>query len=335
MREAEATPDAPTLRARFQQMPELFIEDLRRAQVEAIIGLEKSLAQDRSRALIQMATGAGKTYTVVNESYRLLRHAGAKRVLFLVDRTNLARQAENEFRNFITPDEHTRFTELYNVQRLTSGVMMGSAHVVISTVQRLFSMLRGEEPTSENDDESPDDYDIDEAVDVTYNAQLPPELFDLVIVDECHRSIYGKWRAVLEYFDAHLVGLTATPVAQTFGFFHENLVSQYTYRQAVADGVNVDYDVLRIRTEVGEQGGSIPANTPVRIVDLHTRRERYEQLDTSLDYSGDQIGRSVGDEPQSGSQGDPDFRRAVAILLPQPAARTQDADLRQDRQARR
>jgi type I restriction enzyme R subunit len=133
MREAEATPDAPTLRSRLQQMPDLITEGLRRAQVEAIIGLEQSLAQDRARALIQMATGAGKTYTVVTESYRLLRHAGAKRVLFLVDRNNLAHQAENEFRNFVTPDEHTRFTELYNVQRLTSGVMMGSAHVVKST----------------------------------------------------------------------------------------------------------------------------------------------------------------------------------------------------------
>ncbi|MFI6032420.1 DEAD/DEAH box helicase family protein [Amycolatopsis magusensis] len=292
MRDAEANADAPTLRARFQRMPPLRTDGLRRAQEEAIKGLERSLAQDHARALIQMATGAGKTYTVVNESYRLLKHAGAKRVLFLVDRNNLGKQAENEFRNFVTPEEHTRFTELYNVQRLTSGTVMNSAHVVISTVQRLFAMLRGEELPPE-EDEDPSDYDIDELAEVAYNAQIPPEMFDLVIVDECHRSIYGKWRAVLEYFDVHLVGLTATPVAQTFGFFHENLVSQYTYRQAVTDGVNVDYDVLRIRTEVGEQGGSIPANTPVRIVDLHTRRERYEQLDTNFDYSGDQIGRSV------------------------------------------
>lgn len=293
MRDAEANPETPTLRARFQRMPNLLEDGLRPAQIDAITGLEQSLAQDHARALIQMATGAGKTYTVVNESYRLLKYAGAKRVLFLVDRNNLARQAENEFRNFVTPDENTHFTELYNVQRLTSGVVMGSAHVVISTVQRLFSLLRGEELPPDIDDDNLDDYEGDEPIDVGYNAQIPPEMFDLVIVDECHRSIYGRWRAVLEYFDAHMVGLTATPVAQTFGFFHENLVSQYTYRQAVVDGVNVDYDVLRIRTEVGEQGGSIPANTPVRIVDLHTRRERYEQLDTNLDYTGDQIGRSV------------------------------------------
>jgi type I restriction enzyme R subunit len=290
MREAESDVDAPTFRHRLRHMPEVITEGLRDAQVKAINGLEQSLADDRPRALIQMATGAGKTFTMVTEAYRLLRHANAKRVLFLVDRNNLGRQAQGEFENFKTPEDGTPFGSLYNVQRLRSDVVLDSTHVVISTVQRLYSMLRGEDLP---DDDVTDDYDVDDAVEVGYNAAIPPEFFDLVIVDECHRSIYGKWRAVLEYFDAHMVGLTATPVAQTFGFFHENLVSQYTYRQAVVDGVNVDFDVMRIRTMVGEQGGSIPANVPVRIVDLHTRRERYEQLDTNLDYSADAIGRSV------------------------------------------
>jgi type I restriction enzyme R subunit len=294
MREARANPDAPTLRARLRRMPALITEGLRPNQVEAITGLEQSLAADRPRALIQMATGAGKTYTVVNASYRLLKHAGARRVLFLVDRNNLGRQARAEFSRFETPDGHAKFAELYTVQRLTSTTLLDSASIVISTVQRLYAMLRGQELPGEDDDPEFDDYDmIDEAVELDYNAAIPPETFDLIVVDECHRSIYGKWRAVLEYFDAHLVGLTATPVAQTFGFFHENLVSQYTYRQAVADGVNVDFEIMRIHTQVGEHGGSIPAHTPVRIMDLHTRRERYEQLDTALDYRGEQIGRSV------------------------------------------
>ena len=293
MREAETNPQAPTLRARLREMPELITDGLRPNQVEAITGLEQSLAEDRPRALIQMATGAGKTYTVVSASYRLLKHAGARKVLFLVDRNNLGRQAKAEYTRFETPDDHAKFAELYNVQRLTSTTLLESASIVISTVQRLYAMLRGEELPPEEDDPEFDDYDIDEAVELEYNATLPPETFDLIVVDECHRSIYGKWRAVLEYFDAHLVGLTATPVAQTYGFFHENLVSQYTYRQAVADGVNVDFEIMRPRTQVGEHGGSIPANTPVRIMDLHTRRERYEQLDTALDYRGDQIGRSV------------------------------------------
>ncbi|WP_125911349.1 MULTISPECIES: DEAD/DEAH box helicase family protein [Pseudonocardia] len=290
MRSADDRPDAPTLRARLQQLPDLNTGGLRPAQIEAITGLETSLADDRPRALIQMATGAGKTFTMVTQTHRLLRHAGARKVLFLVDRNNLGRQTETEFANYRIPDDGTPFSALYNVQRLRSGIVLDSTHVVISTVQRMYAMLRGEEVTEADDR---DTYEIDDAVEVEYNPAIPPESFDLVIVDECHRSIYGRWRAVLEYFDAHLVGLTATPVAQTFGFFHENLVSQYTYRQAVADGVNVDFDVMRVRTVVGEQGGSIPANVPVRIVDLHTREERYEQLDTELDYRADAIGRTV------------------------------------------
>ncbi|MDQ2883110.1 MAG: DEAD/DEAH box helicase family protein [Actinomycetota bacterium] len=293
MREAQANPEAPTLRSRMRHMPELITHGLRPNQIEAITRLEQSLAADRPRALIQMATGAGKTYTVVNASYRLLKHAGARRVLFLVDRNNLGKQARAEYSRFETPDDFSKFADLYNVQRLTSTALLESASVVISTVQRLYAMLRGEELPAEDDDPEFDDYNINEAVDLEYNAAIPPETFDLIIIDECHRSIYGKWRAVLEYFDAHLVGLTATPVAQTFGFFHENLVSQYTYRQAVADGVNVDFEIMRINTQVSEHGGSIPANIPVRIMDLHTRRERFEQLDTAMDYRGEQIGRSV------------------------------------------
>ncbi|MBO0840963.1 MAG: DEAD/DEAH box helicase family protein, partial [Sciscionella sp.] len=292
MRETESNVDTPTLRARLRVMPSLVTDFLRPAQVEAITGLERSLAVDRPRALIQMATGAGKTFTMVNETYRLLRHAGAKRVLFLVDRNNLGKQAQAEFDKFTTPDDGARFADLYNVQRLTSGVVLDSTHVVISTVQRMYAMLCGVE-LPPDDDEAADHYDGGDAVDVSYNAAIPPEFFDLVIVDECHRSIYGRWRAVLEYFDAHLVGLTATPVAQTFGFFHQNLVSEYSYHRAVVDGVNVDYDILRFNTEVGEHGGTIPANEPVRIVERHTRRERYQQLDTSLDYAGEAIGRSV------------------------------------------
>jgi type I restriction enzyme R subunit len=302
MREAQANPQAPTLRARLRRMPELITHGLRPNQVEAITSLEQSLAADRPRALIQMATGAGKTYTVVNASYRLRQHTGARRVLFLVDRNNLGKQAKAEYSRFETPDDFSKFAQLYNVQRLTSTTLLESASVVISTVQRLYAMLHGEEMPPEDDDPEFDDYNIDEAVELEYNAALPPETFDLIVVDECHRSIYGTWHAVLEYFDAHLIGLTATPVAQTFGFFHENLVSQYTYRQAVADGVNVDFEIMRIHTQVSEHGGSIPANTPVRIMDLHTRRERYEQLDTALDYRGEQIGRAVMNPARSASR---------------------------------
>ncbi|MFC7637524.1 DEAD/DEAH box helicase family protein [Streptomyces thermogriseus] len=295
--EAEADPAAPTLRARMRRLPQTFLDpkDLRPAQVRAIKGLERSLAKDDPRALIQMATGAGKTYTVVSESYRLLKHAGAKRILFLVDRNNLGSQAATEFENFDTPDDGRKFTELYVVQRLAGDTVLDSAHVVVSTVQRLWLALTGREvPSADSEDEALDRYDlVDGPVEVGYNPKLPPESFDLIVVDECHRSIYGKWRAVLEYFDAHLVGLTATPVKQTFGFFFQNLVSEYPYEQAVADGVNVDFDVFRIRTELGENGGTIPAETVVPIRERRTRRERYQELEEDLEWKASQLGRQV------------------------------------------
>ncbi|WP_374986437.1 DEAD/DEAH box helicase family protein [Streptomyces fradiae] len=295
--EAEADPAAPTLRARMRRLPQTFLDPgpLRPAQVTAITGLERSLAKDDPRALIQMATGAGKTYTVVSQSYRLLKHAGAKRVLFLVDRNNLGSQAATEFENFDTPDDGRKFTELYVVQRMAGDTVLDSAHVVVSTVQRLWLALTGRDvPSADREDAALDRYDmVDAPVEVGYNPDLPPEAFDLIVVDECHRSIYGKWRAVLEYFDAHLVGLTATPVKQTFGFFYQNLVSEYPYEQAVADRVNVDFDVFRIRTELGQNGGTIPAETVVPLRERKTRRERYQELEEDLEWKASQLGRQV------------------------------------------
>jgi type I restriction enzyme R subunit len=293
MREADQDPQAPTLRARLRRLPVLDERGLRPAQVEAIGGLEKSLAQDQPRALIQMATGAGKTYTVVAETYRLLKHGGAGRVLFLVDRNNLGRQAKTDYGNYLTPDDGRKFTELFNVDQLASGGMLESTKVVIATVQRLYALLRGQPVNPEAEDEALDSYDIEEVVEVAYNPAVPPETFDLIVVDECHRSIYGRWRQVLEYFDAYLVGLTATPVNQTFGFFHQKLVATYTYPQAVADGVNVDFDIYRIRTRKTEQGDTIEARTVVPKRDRRTRRQRYEELEADLTYRSSQVGRDV------------------------------------------
>ncbi len=299
MREAEERPEAPTLRARLRRLPPLDETGLRPAQVKAVQGLEASLAADRARGLIQMATGAGKTYAAVTASYRLLKHAGAQRILFLVDRNNLGRQAAEEFGAYRTPDDGRKLTELYNVQRLSGSAMLGSSKVVISTIQRLYRVLSGAEvPPPDDDDRAYDDYDRDEPVEVAYSADLPPETFDLIVVDECHRSIYGLWRAVLEYFDAYVVGLTATPVAQTFGFFHQNLLSSYTYQEAVADGVNVDFDVFRIRTELTEHGATIDAQTVVPVRDRRTRRQRYLELDDDYTYEASQVGRSVISEGQ-------------------------------------
>lgn len=293
MREADSDAAAPTLRSRLCALPDLDPRGLRAAQVRSIAGLERSLAEDRPRALIQMATGAGKTYTAVTQSYRLLKHAKARRILFLVDRNNLGKQAFSEFDNYVTPGDGRKFTELYNVERLSGAPMKESTKVVISTVQRLYARLCGQAVDPDVEDAAYDSYDVDNVVEVEYSTDLPPETFDLIIIDECHRSIYGKWRQVLEYFDAFLVGLTATPVKQTFGFFGQHLASEYTYRESVVDGVNVDFDVFRIRTEHAEQGATIEQGTVVPILDRPTRRRRYEELDEDFTWTGAQLGRKV------------------------------------------
>jgi type I restriction enzyme R subunit len=293
VRDVEADADNPTWRAKVQHMPDLLTEGLRPAQIDAVLGIERSLAEQHfDRSLVQMATGAGKTYTAVTESYRLLKYAGFRRVLFLVDRNNLGDQTLREFQNYSTPDDGRRFTELYNADKLTGAGMVDSSHVVISTIQRVYAALRGEQVT-DVDDPNLDTFTPDRPVEVAYNPQMPPEAFDLVIVDEAHRSIYGVWRGVLDYFDAHIVGLTATPVKQTFGFFRQNLVSEYTYPQSVADNVNVDFDVYRIQTQITQQGSTVDAGTVVPVRDRRTRTERYETLEDDLTYSATQLDRAV------------------------------------------
>ncbi|MBK7821079.1 MAG: DEAD/DEAH box helicase family protein [Tessaracoccus sp.] len=294
VRAAREHPDqSPTWRGRVRTLPALDPSPLRPAQVDAIHGIERSLAEQRyGRSLVQMATGAGKTYTAVTEAYRLLKWGGFKRVLFLVDRNNLADQTMGEFQNYRTPDDGRRFTELYNVTKLSRGGMPDSTRVAVSTIQRVFKAIKNED-VPDGDDQGIDEFRPDEPVTVSYNPELPPETFDLVIVDEAHRSIYGVWRGVLEYFDAHIVGLTATPGKQTFGFFQQNLVSEYTYPQSVADGVNVDFDIYRIKTEITENGSTIDAGTYVPTVDRTSREQKLVRLDTDLDYTPGQLDRAV------------------------------------------
>lgn len=287
-----------TLRGRLQKMPTLGARGLWPAQHKAVANLEKSLVADRPRALVQMATGSGKTFTAVTASYRLIKHADVRRILFLVDRANLGRQALKEFQYYTPPDSNYKFTELYNVQHLTSNRVDSVSRVVIATIQRLYSMLQSREldPTLEEGSQ----YDtagglIHEPAPVTYNRALPIEFFDIIFIDECHRSIYSLWRQVLEYFDAHLIGLTATPAKQTFGFFNKNLVMEYNHDQAVADGVNVDFDVYKIRTRITERGSIVEAE-PLELIgkrERETRAVRWEKLDDDLTYGAQELDRSV------------------------------------------
>ncbi len=296
LREWIVQPQGLTLRARLRYLPPLITTGLRDCQIEAITNLERSFAEARPRALIQMATGSGKTYTAVSSVYRLIKFANARRILFLVDRKTLGKQTFTEFQQYVTPDDGRKFTELYNAQHLTSNALDPVNRVVITTIQRLYSMLRGE---AEFDDELDDTSLFDLAPadakpkEVVYNPKIPIETFDFIITDECHRSIYNLWRQVLEYFDAFLVGLTATPSKQTIGFFNQNLVMEYSHERAVADDVNVGYDVYRIKTEITERGGKVDAGFYVDKRDKLTRRMRWEQLDEELEYAPNQLDRDV------------------------------------------
>ena len=285
-----------TLRARLKRMPPLITAGLWNCQIEAITNLDKTFLQSRPRAVIQMATGSGKTYTAVTSVYRLVKFANARRILFLVDRNNLGRQARREFEQYVTPDDGRKFSELYNVQHLTSNTLDPVSRVCITTIQRLYSMLRGEKEFEEEIEEH-SLFDVapreERPREVSYNPQIPIETFDFIITDECHRSIYNLWRQVLEYFDAFIIGLTATPSMQTLGFFNQNLVMEYSHDRAVADGVNVDYEVYRIRTKITEEGSAVEAGYYVDKRDKLTRRVRWEQLDEDLAYTPKQLDRDV------------------------------------------
>jgi type I restriction enzyme R subunit len=288
-----------TLRRRLADMPPLVEKGLRDCQIDAIQGLEKSLAEDQPRSLIQMATGAGKTFTACTFSWRLIKHAGARRILFLVDRNNLGDQTLKEFREFDPPGAANRFTDTYIVQHLKSNRIDDDAKVVITTIQRLYSMLKGEELDTEAEEASGFEtwgLEDGEIRPLNYNPAIPVETFDFIVTDECHRSIYGLWRQVLEYFDAHIIGLTATPSKHTLGFFNQNIVAEYDYPKSVVDGVNVGYEIYRIRTRVTEEGGSIEVDdsgfqVPVR--DKRTRAIRYRELDADLEYTRQDLDRSV------------------------------------------
>ncbi|GAK58810.1 type I site-specific deoxyribonuclease [Candidatus Vecturithrix granuli] len=286
--------EAQSLRRRFLNLPELQPTGLRGCQIRAITRLEQSFKENRPRALVQMATGSGKTFTAITSIYRLLKFAGARRVLFLVDTKNLGEQAEQGFMAYTPNDDKRTFTELYGVQRLRSNYVAPNSQVCISTIQRMYSILRGEDLDESAEETSL--YEIQQPArpkEVVYNPALPPEFFDFIVIDECHRSIYNLWRQVLEYFDAFLIGLTATPDQRTFGFFHENVVSEYSHEDAVADGVNVGHEVYTIETEITQQGAKLAAKEFVDKRDRLTRRTRWEQLDEEVAYAAPQLDHDV------------------------------------------
>jgi len=290
-----------SLRHCLQQIPEINPNHLpakelrlRDCQETAITNLEASFKAARPRALIQMATGSGKTYTAITSIYRLLKHAHAKRILFLVDTRNLGEQAEQEMMSYVPLDDNRKFIELYNVQRLKSSFVAKDSQVCISTIQRLYSILKDKELDEAVEEINPAELaQIKEPMPVVYNEKVPPEFFDFIYIDECHRSIYNVWQQVLDYFDASLIGLTATPDNRTYGFFKKNVVSDYSHEKAVADGVNVGNEIYVIETHVTKAGAQINAQQQVERREKLTRKKRWEMQDEDEAYSATQLDRNI------------------------------------------
>ena len=249
-----------TIRNNMKCFPAFDGTGFRKCQITAIENLDKSLSENKPRALVQMATGAGKTFTAITAAYRMLKYGKMNRILFLVDTKSLGEQAEREFLAYRPNDENRSFSEIYAVRRLKNSYIPDDAQICISTIQRMYSILSGEEA-----DESLDEISLEQVTslekkvpkEVVYNEKYPPEFFDCIIVDECHRSIYNVWNQVLEYFDAFIIGLTATPDKRTFAYFNENIVSEYSREQAIIDGVNVGEDIFLIETNVTKNGAHI------------------------------------------------------------------------------
>ncbi len=284
-----------TIRNNMKQFSLLDVKGFRKCQINAINNLDQSFADNRPRALVQMATGAGKTFTAITSAYRLLKYGKMKRILFLVDTKGLGEQAEREFLAYTPNDDPRSFSQIYGVRRLKSSYMPNDVQICISTIQRMYSILK-EEELDESAEEAPFvEYVTAESKapkEVAYNEKYPPEFFDCIIVDECHRSIYNVWSQVLTYFDAFIIGLTATPDNRTFAFFNENIVSEYTREQAIIDGVNVGEDIFLIETEVGKNGAHLMKQM-IEYRDRLSRAKRWRQMDEDVDYVPSQLDKKI------------------------------------------
>ena len=284
-----------TIRNNMKHFPPLDPVGFRDCQINAINNMDVSFADNRPRALVQMATGAGKTFTAITEAYRLLKYGKMNRILFLVDTKSLGEQAEREFLAYTPSDDTRSFSQLYGVRRLKSSYIPNDVQICISTIQRMYSILKEEDLGESTEEESFNEYvtaDSKAPKEVVYNEKYPPEFFDCIIIDECHRSIYNVWQQVLTYFDAFLVGLTATPDKRTFAFFNENVVSEYRREQAIIDGVNVGEDIFLIETEVSQKGGHILKRV-IEYRDRLSREKCWEQMDEDLDYDKNKLDKDV------------------------------------------
>ena len=288
----------------YGALPKLERKGLRDCQYNAELKLEKSMKDGKKKNLAVLATGSGKTYLACLASYRMLNFTPTKRILFLVDRNNLARQTEAEFSRFDRTEDRKEMSSLYEIKRLKKESDI-KADIVISTIQKLFAVLTGQTITETNEDAedenttTDEEKDTKEIVTLGEDLRLSPDHFQLIIVDECHRSIYGKWKAVLDYFSqAKVLGLTATPTPEAYAFFDSNIIEEYTYDESVVDGVNVPARVYRIATEITEHGGAIRPGTKVTETARKTGETTDYEASQRIDYNNMQLDRSVVNRDQ-------------------------------------
>ena len=286
-------------KSEYGALPRIEKRGLRDCQYDAEVNLEKSLKQGKKKALAVLATGSGKTYLACLASYRLLNYTSTKRVLFLVDRNNLARQTETEFSLFDRTENQQPMSSLYQINRLKNKDDIGG-DIVISTIQKLFAVLTGQTITDDDEDKEDEKFfsfkDTDSnqtVVSLGNDLKLPPDYFQFIIIDECHRSIYGKWQSVLNYFKgATILGLTATPTPEAYAFFNDNIIEKYTYDDSVVDGVNVPARVYKIKSNITEHGGTIEKGDEIveitrsgKEIDSYTATGRIDFAPTQLDRS--------------------------------------------------
>ena len=287
-------------KSEYGALPRIDKKGLRDCQYDAEVNLEKSLKQGKKKALAVLATGSGKTYLACLASYRLLNYTSTKRVLFLVDRNNLARQTETEFSLFDRTENQQPMSSLYQINRLKNKDDIGG-DIVISTIQKLFAVLTGQTITDDDEDKEDEkffsfkDNDSNQTVvSLGNDLKLPPDYFQFIIIDECHRSIYGKWQSVLNYFKgATILGLTATPTPEAYAFFNDNIIEKYTYDDSVVDGVNVPARVYRIKSNITEHGGTI--NTGDEVVEITRSGKEIDSYTATgrIDFAPTQLDRSV------------------------------------------
>ncbi len=289
----------------YGALPRLEKKGLRDCQYNAEIKLEESFKSGKKKALAILATGSGKTYLACLASYRMLNYTtNTNRILFLVDRNNLARQTESEFSLFNRTEKQKTLSSLYKINRLKKMDDI-NGDVVISTIQKLFAVLTGQNLTEEDEDKEDEillkneDEKNAKPIVLGNDLKLPPNYFQFIIVDECHRSIYGKWKSVLDYFkDAKVLGLTATPTPEAYAYFNKNIVEEYTYDESVVDGVNVPARVYRIKTEATLHGGTI--NQGEKVIEKAKKSNKKSEFITGdrIDYTPTQLDRSVVNQNQ-------------------------------------